>query len=495
MPGRGARKPAPREPAAPRRLLRALRAALEAVDYSEGRFERCLGASISERIADPAVDVHRLAGKRAFETLARLFYAGTAVPARSLGAAIGQLDVADLQRGGLVETSGDLVRARIRIEPHRHLLIASDRLDYERADHVIGVDPSATRTARLTATRNADAMLDLGTGGGLHALLAARRSDRVLGVDVNPRALAFAAINEGLNAIENVSWLEGSWFEPVGVETFDLIVANLPFAISPDTSLLFRDSELPGDSLVPMVLHEAAARLTDGGIAQVLCNWVNRPGDDWAAPLREWVAGTGADALLLHTGTVDAATYAGLWNARAGPESRQASVERWLRHYEASGIEAIAGGMVVLRRRDAGAHWVAPLEIGAAVSDGAGDHVLRLVEAQDFLARVQDSRTLLSEAFALVDGQAIEQSMTYEGGRHRRHPAVLRALAGIGVEVEVGADALDVVFGCDGCRSLGAVATAVAAESGQSPEEMAATALDVTRRLYERGLLVRVDNR
>ena len=245
-------------------------------------------------------------------------------------------------------------------------------------------------------------------------------------------------------------------------------------------------------------MREAVERLTPGGMAQVLCSWICADGDDWAAPLRDWVAGTGADALFLRTGTVDVVTYFGIWNrtvARGDPHARQAIVERWLRHYEASGIEAIADGMVVLRRRPGGRNWTTAVQVPRGVPGEAGEHVLRLVAAQDVLAGAADERTLLTAAFAPVDGLSLEQAMTYESGRYRRDPAVVRVAAGLGLEVEVSAAALDVLLECDGRRSFGDVVAAVAAASGEPYEQLTATALDALRRLYEHGLVVRADRR
>ena len=60
-------------------------------------------------------------------------------------------------------------------------------------------------------------------------------------VDVNPRALRYAALNARLNGLANVETREGSWLEPVADERFDLVVCNPPYVLSPDRDYLFRD--------------------------------------------------------------------------------------------------------------------------------------------------------------------------------------------------------------------------------------------------------------
>jgi len=119
--------------------------------------------------------------------------------------------------------------------------------------------------------------------------------------DVNGRALDYARLNAGLNGLE-VDLRHGSWFEPVAGESFDLILSNPPFVISPDSSYVFRDSSLPGDAVSRDVVRGAAGHLRAGGHATILCNWICRSRDETWQPLEEWVDGTGYDALLLATG-------------------------------------------------------------------------------------------------------------------------------------------------------------------------------------------------
>src|SRR5207237_317262 len=100
----------------------------------------------------------------------------------------------------------------------------------------------------------------------------------------------------------------GSWFGPVAGASFDLIVANPPFVISPDSSYVFRDSGLRGDDVSRDVVRGAAAHLRAGGHATVLCNWICRGAATWQ-PLEAFVDGTGCDALLLAHEPVEPFTY------------------------------------------------------------------------------------------------------------------------------------------------------------------------------------------
>ena len=156
------------------------------------------------------------------------------------------------------------MRALVRVVPHDELLIASDRQlepgADARPDHVAGVHRPSLTLSHLTVRRPVETALDVGTGNGIQAILAARHSGRVVATDVNARALEFAAFNAQLNGVENVELREGSFFEPVEGERFGLVTCNPPYVISPESAFLFRDSGLEGDAVSRHVVERAPAR-------------------------------------------------------------------------------------------------------------------------------------------------------------------------------------------------------------------------------------------
>ena len=101
--------------------------------------------------------------------------------------------------------------------------------------------------------------LDLGTGCGVQALHLAAHAGEVVATDVNTRALWMTRLNAALNEVD-VDVREGSFFEPLRGERFDLIATNPPFVISPATGerLVYRDSGLPGDRVVEDIVRAGA---------------------------------------------------------------------------------------------------------------------------------------------------------------------------------------------------------------------------------------------
>ena len=75
-------------------------------------------------------------------------------------------------------------------------------------------------------------VLDLGTGSGICALVAARRAARVMAVDINPAAVRCLESNALLNGLRNnIDARHGDLFSPVQGERFDLVFFNPPFLL------------------------------------------------------------------------------------------------------------------------------------------------------------------------------------------------------------------------------------------------------------------------
>ncbi len=74
------------------------------------------------------------------------------------------------------------------------------------------------------------AVLDLGTGSGICAVVAARRASRVAAVDLNRAAVRCARMNVLLGGLEHkIEVLQGDLYAPVGGRRFDVILFNPPF--------------------------------------------------------------------------------------------------------------------------------------------------------------------------------------------------------------------------------------------------------------------------
>jgi hypothetical protein len=337
-------------------------------------------------------------------------------------------------------------------------------------------------------------VLDLGTGCGIQALLAARHADHVVATDVNPRALAFAEFNAWLNGIDCIEFRLGREFEPVEGEHFDLLVANPPYVISPDTSFAYRDSGLPADELCRRMVGGAATVLANGGFAHILVSWAHAPGDEWAPELREWVRGAGCDAWLLHYRTNDPLTHAASWLRPLGESDVAAyeeAIDRWTSHLGRLGIEAIGFGAVVLRRRTPGRHWIREDPLPLDRLEPAGDHTLRVFAAQDLLEVASDAE-LLRARLLLTPYHRLDQELEAAGGGFAVLSQTLVLTDGLGFTVGVDRHTASLLPYLDGRPLEEALALAVETFELEESERAAysSAALPVVRKLLGLGFLV-----
>jgi SAM-dependent methyltransferase len=89
-------------------------------------------------------------------------------------------------------------------------------------------------------------VLDLGSGGGIDAFMAARLvgpTGRVIGVDMTPEMLAKAERNKATVGLDNVEFRQGIIEElPVADGSVDVILSNCVINLSPDKAAVFREA-------------------------------------------------------------------------------------------------------------------------------------------------------------------------------------------------------------------------------------------------------------
>ena len=118
-------------------------------------------------------------------------------------------------------------------------------------------------------------VLDLCTGTGALAIVAARAGARATAIDVSRRAVLAARLNARLNGV-HVRVLRGSLFGPVADERFDVIVSNPPYVPSEDVEVPARgmrrawDAGHDGRILLDRILEDACRHLTPGGSVLVV---------------------------------------------------------------------------------------------------------------------------------------------------------------------------------------------------------------------------------
>ncbi|MGW2226741.1 DUF7059 domain-containing protein [Streptomyces formicae] len=461
----------------------ALRGALIGADFTADGLLELLGAPAYAALARsetvPALRATR--GDGALSALVRLFLLQETVPHARVADVL-PVD-ALLESGWLVE-DGESLRATVDVRPYggpsgEDWFIASDLgcavggaggIGSRDEGVVLGVGGASTTLAGITVRAPFASALDLGTGSGIQALHAAQHATRVTATDLNPRALHFTRLTLALSGAPQADLREGSLFEPVGDETYDLIVSNPPFVISPGARLTYRDGGMGGDDLCRSLVQEAGERLNEGGYAQFLANWQHVEGEEWQDRLRSWVP-RGCDAWIVQREVQDITQYAELWLRDAGdhrtdPAEYAARYEAWLDEFDARGTRAIGFGWITLRKTGAADPSLTVEEWPHPVEQPLGEAVREFFDRQEYL-RTHDDAALLAAHFKLAD-EVVQEQVGLPGAEDPEH-VVLRQHRGMRRATKVDTVGAGFAGVCDGSLSAGRILDAIAQLVGEDP--------------------------
>lgn len=501
-------------PAFPPDLVARLRADLNTAGFSVESLTRLWGedadAALHRGQRVPAF--RAIAGQPAtpLAVLATVFVLGTAVPAEQLGRVLPTLGIEAAERLQLIETAGQDVRPLIDLRPYSFVdssgvgswWIASDLGEVSvggalRTDHVLGVGGASVTLSGLMIAEPVDLALDLGTGCGIQALHAARHAKKVIATDISQRALDIAALNAGLNGVENIEFRLGSLFEPVAGMRFGHIVSNPPFVITPRVDGVpayeYRDGGMVGDALVEAVVSGLAAHLEPGGIAQLLGNWEYCAGTagDGLERAAGWTATTGLDSWIVEREVQDAALYAETW-IRDGGMRPGAEFDRlydaWLDDFTARGVHSVGFGYLTLRSSASPTPIARRERLDGARGAGLGGHLLACLGAIDWLGSVDDDSL---ERAHLVVAQDVTEERHYWPGATDPTVMTLRQGGGFGRTVALDTGLAALVGACDGDLSVRAIIAAIADLLDVDAAELSAELLPRVRELVATGILLR----
>ncbi|MEY9887567.1 hypothetical protein ABIA35_004111 [Catenulispora sp. MAP12-49] len=489
-----------------------LREALMKADYTVDGVLEVLGplayAALARSESVPAL--RATGGGSPVETLIRLFLLQQPVARKAVEAA---LPVEDSVAAGLVTVEGELVRAAMDIRPygdddgHDWYLVSdlSGGLHAQgqghpvREDHVLGVGGASTTLAQLTIRDPFRSALDVGTGGGVQALHLSTHVDRVVGTDRNPRALKLARLTQQLSGVEPFDLREGSLFEPVQGELFDLVVSNPPFVISPDNAaqggrFVYRDSGLPADEVCRQLVSNAHRHLAEDGWCQVLANWLHVDGVDWRERVAGWVRDTGCDAWVVQREAQDPAEYVELWlrdSGEYGTPDYPARYDAWLDYFEQNKVNAIGFGWITLHNAGAESPLMRLEEISHPVEQPLGPHIPSWFARHDFL-RGTDDDELMQRRLAVAPDVRWEQvaQPTYGGGSGwGSDSSRLSQQEGFMRSADIDPVGAAVVGASDGETPLGEILDAVGERYGIDGRSLRTGAVEAIRGLVEDGYL------
>jgi methylase of polypeptide subunit release factors len=448
------------EPVADAQAAKTLGKVLRGLGYAEDAILEHLGdEAFGGDRKDAPVAKRRLPPTQLGTAIETLFLQ-LAVPADEALRAFGRKGLDALEATGLATIGNELVPGG-RVLPVGDLLVAADGDPDENGDdppdYVAPYTPTSKTCDLLTPRRFAERALDVGTGSGVQALIAARHAGHVVATDVNERALTYGRLNAALNGLDNLEFRTGSLFEPANGERFDLITCNAPFVVSPDNHLVYRDGGFEGDGLTERIVNAAAEHLAEGGYATLLGSWLSHDEDSAdERPLR-WTEDLGCDRWLMSFRLVDPLDHAATWNGplSGDPVKFTAAIDRWLAYFEQLDAAFVSEGAILLHRRTATKNTTRVDEVDEDNLDDAADQVERAFATRERLASFRKSSELLDEHLVLAMTLAFERELEPKRTGIVVSDATIALREGTCDVLEASSEVLDVIAALDGETTLG----------------------------------------
>ena len=457
--------------------------------------------------------------------LTALFMLGEPVLATVLDAALPRTGAAGAAVIGLVDEPDEAgyVRARVDLRPHEAVddageirwWVASDlgELVTGRAlapDHVLGIGGAGLTLAGLTPRTRVRSALDLGCGCGIQTLYLLRHAEHVVATDISERALAFTAFNAALAGVcvmgdpdagsggggGRLELLRGSLLEPVAGRRFDLIASNPPFVLTPPA---VREAGLPlmeyrdaGGPILPVLVAGLREHLEPGAAAVMLGNWEHRGADSWREAVATWIP-EGLDGWVIEREVQDPVEYATMWLRDGGltlerdAEGFDAALGAWIDDFEVRGVQGVGFGYLIvhrpLRPRDP---WRLLEEVTTSGQGVLGHHVAEVLEVRERLAGLDDDAVADLRPVLAPD---VTEERHFIPGAAEPTVILLRQGGGLGRTIRASTVVAALAGVADGELSVGQIASAVVALTGEDAIGLRAEMVEATRHLITVGFL------
>ncbi|MFT4185771.1 MAG: methyltransferase [Micrococcaceae bacterium] len=313
-------------------------------------------------------------------------------------------------------------------------------------EYVLGIG-NASKTLAQSIIRNpVNTALDLGCGCGIQTLHLLQHAKHVTATDLSNRALEITKFNLTLNAVDlaKVTLKQGSLFEPVKDETFELIISNPPFVISPKKAdnYTYRESSFTGDALIQKLVNGISRHLTSSGIAQFIANWEIYQEQEWHESLQTWDYDKATMRVYLRE-LLNPVQYASMWTKDsdlfADEDTKTELLAAYLTDFNDRKVSAIGFGYFTI---------VKTIE-NELITEDITQSVLQPIW-QDLAADIERhvAQNILDLRFKVAPD--VTEERFYLPGE--QHPKVIQLRQGSGLcrTVEVSTEIAAVVGACDG---------------------------------------------
>ena len=480
--------------------FRRLKGVFEAAGYTDAKILSTLGVKDLSAIQGDNMPLllHRTGRGTPLDTFIRLFLIKVPCDIEAVRRAVRPMKIKTWTKVGLVQIKKTSVAAAVELLPYKNLLLAFDLpaiLNTPlKQNYVMGVGSSTLTLANLTVRRHSHRTLDLGTGSGIHGLLASPHSERVVAVDLNPRAVAFATFNTKLNDISNMDCVQGDLFQQVKNQTFDLVVTNPPFVISPETRYIYRDGGMQADQITRKIVQQVPDFLNEGGFCQILCNWVVKAGRDWHERLQHWFENTGCDVWVMRSETHDAAAYATKWICHTEFNDQEMGFserfQQWMAYYKKQRIESVISGIITMRKSSVHPNWFRADDAPERMQGTCGNYIIRGFELRDFLETMHDNRELINTCLRVSPDVRLERQSTPSVDGWLEDVTRIHLTKGFVYSGNIDPFVANLIVGCNGNQKLKDLLDKMAVALGAKASDITPAFCSIVRGLIEKGYLL-----
>jgi SAM-dependent methyltransferase len=424
--------------------------------------------------------------------LARLFCYDDAVPEARVRALLGDALCDGLRAAGVIDRDAgqpDHLRARRFLVPFQGLWIVSDHRN-AGTDSVMGPGPTTFELVRLLPDRLSGSLLDVGTGAGTFALLAALRgARRAVGTDLNPRAIETARLNARLNGV-TAEFYAGDLIEPVRGQRFDRVIAQPPYVVQPaeTPALMYLHGGAEGDAIARRLLGVLADILQPGGCVLMGVDLLLAAGETVHQRLRGALGNDQLDLIAFHAPgaslDLQAVAYASLEAPDFGAGFAEAA-RRYREHLER--LDRRDARHAVVSVRDRGGRG---LTLSLAVNALRGTRAATLerrLEAFDLAAR-SDADLLAARVAPGERARWVEERPRPDPDLEPSYRAVFPP-GSLAQDQELSANTFVLVELLGAAATVGEAVDGYAERCGARPDEVRSEVLDFVRRGLAVGVL------
>jgi len=397
------------------------------------------------------------------DALIRLFFDCALVEEEMVAALLPPADLALLESLDLVvrhPAHPGMLYASAAVLPAYGFLTVCDRGEHAPDGTKSELPPDVVYPAILDTTRRfiqslpdspCDAMLDVGTGTGIAALMGARGARHVWATDLTARAVRYAEINRRLAALDNMTVLKGDLYAPVEGLTFDRITIHPPYVPAKKSRFLYRDAGEDGEQIVRRAVEGLPAMLRPGGRFYSTQMATDREGETFEQRVRKWLGRLEGEFDVLmgaHSIRPPAEFFADRF-VRA--ESADEEDRNLLALWREVKTKYLVYGTLLIERHDS----PRPALTGRSLSGKGytGRHLDWLLEWQKTVSRADSAEMLLNCRPSLTPEASLHTVSRIRDGRFRMEEFAVKSQTPFNSSFRCEGWVTQVLFECDGVRT------------------------------------------